>query len=74
MSDEAPEAAPAAAATPPASRRSVRAPAPVERLERAVADWISRHIHDSPVSRATEAYNHLLDKLEELKSARAKEL
>lgn len=70
MSDDPSETAAAAPAKSPAPSRSAKA----DRLEQVIAGWISRHINDSPVSRATEAYNHLLGKLEELKSALLKEL
>ncbi|WP_044561271.1 hypothetical protein [Azospirillum sp. B4] len=38
------------------------------RLERAVAAWLAEEIHNSPVARATEAYNHLVTTLSGLKA------
>ena len=50
---EAPSAAPIAtsAATPPARSKA-------EAVDRLLAQWAVEFLHDSPVSRATEAMNH----------------
>lgn len=32
--------------------------------ERAVRAWLSEHIHNSPISRVVEAWNHLHDRIE----------
>ncbi|TWB20670.1 hypothetical protein FBZ89_10669 [Nitrospirillum amazonense] len=49
----------------------VSAPVPCnwpERLERAVAAWLAEEIHNSPVARVTDAYNHLVTTLDGLKA------
>jgi hypothetical protein len=44
------------------------------RIEHAIATWLAEHIHNSPVSRATEAFHHLLAALEHLKARLLKEV
>lgn len=39
----------------------------------AISAWVSQHIYDSPVSRNTEAFNHLVSVLPHLKSKLAEE-
>lgn len=53
---------PVPAALPPKSAEEIR-------LDQILADWVSGHIFNSPVSRETPAYNHLLDALPALKAA-----
>lgn len=36
-------------------------------LEAAIDAWVVEHIHNSPVARATEAYNHLISVIPDLK-------
>ncbi|MEA1651834.1 hypothetical protein UAJ10_22820 [Nitrospirillum sp. BR 11164] len=38
------------------------------RLERALAAWLAEEIHNSPVARVTDAYNHLVTTLDGLKA------
>jgi hypothetical protein len=49
-------------------------PSRLARLEHAVAEWFGAHIHNSPVSRATEAFNHLAQALPRLIAALAKDI
>lgn len=39
-----------------------------EKLEQVMAKWWNEHVHNSPISRATDAYNHLVAKFEVLKA------
>lgn len=54
----------------PASVESVVSPSPT--LGR-IQEWVSTWIHNSPVSRNTEAYNYLMKRLPELASMIDKE-
>lgn len=73
---DAPEAAPAAAPEPvaeavmesaeDAAREMVHG---AEAVEAKVQAWVSRHLHDSPLSRATDAWNHLMQALPHLVTA-----
>ncbi len=59
---------------------AAEADAPVEtgpaapcRFGAAIDAWFADHIHNSPVSRATDAFNHLLSVLPHLKAKLAQE-
>lgn len=39
-----------------------------EAFDNAIGPWIDQHLRGSPVSGATEAWNHLMGKLDHLKS------
>ncbi|MBB6251715.1 hypothetical protein [Nitrospirillum iridis] len=62
---------PAEAAAPEPVPASTPDAAPCDwpvRLERALAAWLAEEIHNSPVARATDAYNHLVTTLGGLKA------
>ena len=48
------------------------AKAEARRVEAAISAWLAEHIHNSPVSRATEAINHLVSVLPHLVTALVK--
>ena len=52
--------------TPPAAPEAAPASDPIAE---AVNAWVCEHIHNSPVSRATEAMNHLVKVLPHLLTA-----
>lgn len=37
------------------------------RVERAIQSWVVAHLHGSPVSRDTEAFNHVIGRLGDLR-------
>ncbi|MDE1145637.1 MAG: hypothetical protein PW843_03320 [Azospirillaceae bacterium] len=39
-----------------------------QQLEQAVAAWLAEEIHNSPIARVTDAYNHLVTALSGLKA------
>lgn len=49
-------------------------PPAAERVEKIISTWLAAHIHNSPVSRVPEAFNHLLLVLEHLKAELLKEV
>jgi hypothetical protein len=57
----------------PAAPVAPAAPAPVNdqaaKIDQIISDWTTGHIFNSPLSRNSEAYNHLLTALPHLKSA-----
>ncbi len=44
------------------------------RTDQAISGWFAEHINNSPVSRSTEAFNHLLSVLAHLKAELEKEV
>ncbi|MDE1149717.1 MAG: hypothetical protein PW843_24460 [Azospirillaceae bacterium] len=60
--------------TTPAGESAAAAPAPAAgtplaaRLDAAVSAWIVDQVHNSPLARVTEAYNHLIGSLPALKA------
>ena len=66
-------AAPEPTATPAkqaaAAKQSKASPSVAARIEAAIDDWWLEHIHNSPVSQATEAYAHIHKRLEALKAS-----
>jgi 3-oxoacyl-ACP reductase-like protein len=67
------EAAPARAAAAPVAK-----PGPILAKEAAIEaclkDWLKAHVHNSPLSRASDAYNHLTSVLPHLVAKLAKEV
>lgn len=69
-----PRAAAAAEAEAEAEAKAPVDTAKVGIARQCVTKWMQDRIHNSPVSRATEAYNHLQSELENLVQAIVKEL
>ena len=63
---EAAEAAQAALTTPEPAPTPAAVDLEYARFERAADRWVNQFIHNSPVARSTEAYNHVRSVLPEL--------
>lgn len=58
----------------PATITDMPTAAEPSRADRVVEDWFLENIHNSPVSRNTEAFNHLRAALDDLKRRLSKEI
>lgn len=59
--------------TDPAPKPEAKPVSAADRIDEIIRDWVADHIFDTPVSRNTEAYNHLVSVLPHLKAKLAKE-
>lgn len=65
---------PSAAITPPVAKAPATETSKADRIAAVVQAWVSAHIHNSPISRQTDAMNHLTAALPDLVSRLDKEI